>query len=92
MQLNDPTLLRVDSYINGSWIAGRTRFDVANPATGEVIAEVADLGAAEVTAAIDAAVPAQREWAKRTAKDRAMVMRKWFDLVKAWCGALDMQI
>jgi succinate-semialdehyde dehydrogenase/glutarate-semialdehyde dehydrogenase len=48
-----------------------------------VIAEVADLGAAEVTAAIDAAVPAQREWAKRTAKDRAMVMRKWFDLVMA---------
>ncbi|MGB2068421.1 MAG: NAD-dependent succinate-semialdehyde dehydrogenase [Candidatus Puniceispirillaceae bacterium] len=81
MQLNDPTLLRVDSYINGSWIAGSKRFAVANPATGEVIAEVADLGAAEVTAAIDAAVPAQREWAKRTAKDRAMVMRKWFDLV-----------
>jgi succinate-semialdehyde dehydrogenase/glutarate-semialdehyde dehydrogenase len=83
MQLNDPTLLRVDSYINGSWIAGSKRFAVANPATGEVIAEVADLGADEVTAAIDAAVPAQREWAKRTAKDRAMVMRKWFDLVMA---------
>ena len=83
MQLNDPTLLRVDSYINGSWIAGSKRFAVANPATGEVIAEVADLGATEVTAAIDAAVPAQREWAKRTAKDRAMVMRKWFDLVMA---------
>ena len=83
MQLNDPTLLRVDSYINGSWIAGSKRFAVANPATGEVIAEVADLGAAEVAAAIDAAVPAQREWAKRTAKDRAMVMRKWFDLVMA---------
>jgi succinate-semialdehyde dehydrogenase/glutarate-semialdehyde dehydrogenase len=83
MQLNDPTLLRVDTYINGSWIAGSKRFAVCNPATGEVIAEVADLGAAEVTAAIDAAVPAQREWAKRTAKDRAMVMRKWFDLVMA---------
>ena len=83
MQLNDPTLLRVDAYINGSWIAGSKRFAVANPATGEVIAEVADLGAAEVAAAIDAAVPAQREWAKRTAKDRAMVMRKWFDLVMA---------
>ena len=83
MKLNDPTLLRVDSYINGRWIAGSKRFAVANPATGEVIAKVADLGAAEVTAAIDAAVPAQREWAKRTAKDRAMVMRKWFDLVMA---------
>ena len=83
MQLNDPSLLRVDSYINGSWIAGRKTFAVTNPATGEVIAKVADLGAAEVTAAINAAVPAQKEWAKRTAKDRAMVMRKWFDLVMA---------
>ncbi len=83
MQLNDPSLLRVDSYINGSWIAGRKTFAVTNPATGEVIAKVADLGAAEVTAAIDAAVSAQKEWAKRTAKDRAMVMRKWFDLVMA---------
>ena len=83
MQLNDPSLLRVDSYINGSWTAGRKTFAVTNPATGEVIAKVADLGAAEVTAAIDAAVPAQKQWAKRTAKDRAMVMRKWFDLVMA---------
>ncbi len=83
MQLNDPSLLRVDSYINGSWIAGGKTFAVTNPATGEVIAKVADLGAAEVTAAINAAVPAQKEWAKRTAKDRAMVMRKWFDLVTA---------
>ena len=83
MQLNDPSLLRFDSYINGSWIAGSKTFAVTNPATGEVIAKVADLGAAEVTAAIDAAVSAQKEWAKRTAKDRAMVMRKWFDLVTA---------
>ena len=83
MKLNDPTLLRVDSYINGGWVAGKTRFAVTNPANGEVIAEVADLGSAEVTAAIDAAVPAQKAWAKRTAKDRAMVMRKWYDLVMA---------
>ncbi len=83
MQLNDPSLLRVDSYINGSWIANGKTFAVTNPATGEVIAKVADLGAAEVTAAINAAVPAQKEWAKRTAKDRAMVMREWFDLVIA---------
>ena len=83
MKLNDPNLLRVDSYINGGWVVGKTRFAVTNPANGEVIAEVADLGSAEVTAAIDAAVPAQKAWAKRTAKDRAMVMRKWYDLVMA---------
>ena len=85
MNLNDPTLLRTDSYVNGAWTKakGDKRFAVTNPATGAVIAEVADLGAAEVKAAIDAAVPAQKEWAARTAKDRAMVLRKWYDLIMA---------
>ena len=83
MNLNDPTLLRTESYVNGAWTKakGDKRFAVTNPANGAVIAEVADLGAAEVTAAIDAAVPAQKEWAARTAKDRAMVLRKWYDLI-----------
>ena len=85
MNLNDPTLLRTDSYVNGAWTKakGDKRFAVTNPANGAVIAEVADLGAAEVTAAIDAAVPAQKEWTARTAKDRAMVLRKWYDLIMA---------
>ena len=85
MNLNDPSLLRVDSYVNGAWTkaAGDKRFAVTNPATGDIVAEVADLGAGDVTAAIDAAVPAQKEWAARTAKDRAMVMRKWYDLIMA---------
>ena len=85
MNLNDPTLLRTDSYVNGAWTKakGDKRFAVTNPANGAVIAEVADLGVAEVTAAIDAAVPAQKEWAARTAKDRAMVLRKWYDLIMA---------
>ena len=85
MNLNDPTLLRTDSYVNGAWTAapGNRRFAVTNPATGETVAEVADLGAAETTAAIDAAVPAQKAWAARTAKDRAMVMRKWYELIMA---------
>jgi len=85
MKLNDPTLLRTDAYINGTWVTAPSdkRFAVTNPANNEVIAEVADLGAAETTAAIDAAVPAQKAWAARTAKDRAMVMRKWYELIMA---------
>ena len=85
MNLNDPTLLRTDSYVNGAWTAARgdRRFAVTNPATGETVADVADLGAAETIAAIDAAVPAQKAWAARTAKDRAMVMRKWYELIMA---------
>ncbi|MEL0293573.1 MAG: aldehyde dehydrogenase family protein, partial [Alphaproteobacteria bacterium] len=82
MKLKDPSLLRLDSYIDGKWIdAGSKRFAVTNPATGDVIAEVADHGADQVTAAIDAAVPAQKAWAKKTAKERAMIMRKWYDLI-----------
>jgi succinate-semialdehyde dehydrogenase/glutarate-semialdehyde dehydrogenase len=85
MQLKNPSLLRSEAYINGAWVSaadGKT-FAVRNPVSGDVIAEVADLGAAEITAAIDASVPAQKEWAARTAKDRAMVMRKWYDLAMA---------
>ena len=85
MNLNDSTLLRTDSYVNGAWTAalGDRRFAVTNPATGETVADVADLGAAETIAAIDAAVPAQKAWAARTAKDRAIVMRKWYELIMA---------
>ena len=85
MNLNDPSLLRVDSYVNGAWTkaASDKRFAVTNPATGDIVAEVADLGASDVSAAIDAAVLAQKEWAAHTAKDRAMVMRKWYDLIMA---------
>jgi len=84
MQLKDPSLLRTDAYINGKWVAGNgKRFAVTNPANGAVIAEVADLGADEITAAIDAATPAQRAWARKTAKERAMILRKWYDLIMA---------
>ena len=85
MKLNDPTLLRTESYINGAWVTapGDKRFAVTNPATHDVIAEVADLGSAETTAAIDAAMPAQKAWAARTATDRALVMRNWYELIMA---------
>lgn len=81
MHLKDASILRVDAYVDGNWIAGKKRFAVTNPANNELVAEVTDLGATEVTAAIDAAVLAQKQWAKRTAKDRAMIMRKWHDLI-----------
>ena len=85
MQLNDPTLLRTSAYINGQWTdaADGKTFAVHNPATGELVAEVADLGADAVTASIDAAAPAQKAWAKKSAKERAMIMRKWYELIMA---------
>jgi succinate-semialdehyde dehydrogenase/glutarate-semialdehyde dehydrogenase len=85
MKLDDSALLKTDSYVDGKWIAapGGKTFPINNPATGELIAEVADHGAQTVKAAISAAEVAQKEWAKRTAKDRAMLMRKWYDLIMA---------
>ncbi|ACM24904.1 NAD-dependent succinate-semialdehyde dehydrogenase [Agrobacterium rhizogenes] len=77
--------LRDAGYINGVWTAGGATktFDVINPATGEVLASLPDMGAAETTAAIDAAYAAQAAWAARPAKERSAILRKWFDLMVA---------
>ena len=82
-RLNDPSLFEVRAYVDGRWIAGARTFDVTNPATGDVIAKVADLGVADTTAAIDAAYAAKADWAAWTGKERAAVMRKWNDLMIA---------
>ena len=85
MKLADPTLLRCDAYIDGAWnsaVSGE-RFDVFDPATGEVIARVADLDEADTRRAIEAAERAMPAWRKRTAKDRAAVLRRWFELIMA---------
>ena len=85
LTLTDKTLLRADSYVNGAWIAARenARFAVTNPATGAVLAEAANCAEAETRAAIDAAHDALPGWRARTAKDRAQLLRKWFDLILA---------
>ena len=85
LTLNDPTLLRADAYVDGHWIpaASGARFAVTNPATGAVIANVADADVADTRAAVDAAHAAFPAWRARTAKDRAGVMRKWFELIMA---------
>ena len=82
MKLSDPSLLKTDAYINGQWVgSGDKRIPVTNPATGEVIAEVADHGAEMTKKAIDAAAAAQKGWAALTAKERAVIMRRWFNLI-----------
>ncbi|MEB8387077.1 NAD-dependent succinate-semialdehyde dehydrogenase [Rhodobacteraceae bacterium KMM 6894] len=79
--LKDPSLLAEMSYVNGEWVSGEGTFDVTNPARGDVIAQVADLSRAQVADAIKGAETAQKEWAKWTGKERANVLRKWFDLM-----------
>ena len=83
--LTRPDLVCTDAFVGGKWVqakSGKT-FDVTNPARGDVIAQVADLSREEIAGAIDAAEKARHLWAKRTAKDRANVLRKWFDLLMA---------
>jgi succinate-semialdehyde dehydrogenase/glutarate-semialdehyde dehydrogenase len=82
--LKDPSLLETRAYVGGQWVEGDNgTFPVTNPARGDVIAQVADLSRAQVAGAIAQAETAQKEWAARTGKERAVLMRKWFDLIMA---------
>ncbi|MDD9725471.1 NAD-dependent succinate-semialdehyde dehydrogenase [Roseovarius sp. SK2] len=81
--LKDPDLLAERAYAGGKWIDGAdgATFEVVNPARGDVIANVADLDRKQVADVIAGAAKAQKEWAKWTGKERAAVLRKWFDLM-----------
>jgi len=83
--LKDPTLLKTDALVNGQWIKGAAgqRFDVLDPATGTKLADVANLGPADAEAAIQAANAAWPAWRTKTAKERSIILRKWFDLLMA---------
>jgi succinate-semialdehyde dehydrogenase/glutarate-semialdehyde dehydrogenase len=82
-ELKDPGLLKTQSYINGQWINADDGDTVAviNPATGDTIAAVAKCGTAETRRMIEAAAMAQKSWAKTTVKERAMLLRNWFNLI-----------
>ena len=79
--LKDKSLLKEKCYIDGKWVDGAKRIDVTDPATGDVIASVPKLGAAETKAAIAAAAKAQKGWAAKTAKERAAILRKLYMLM-----------
>ncbi|WP_448191576.1 NAD-dependent succinate-semialdehyde dehydrogenase [Azospirillum sp. sgz301742] len=85
LALKDASLLRTQAYVNGAWIDGfaRKTFPVTNPATGAELAQVADLGAEETRAAIAAAADAWPAWRAKTAKERAVILRRWFELIMA---------
>ena len=80
-QLKDRALLRDQAYINGEWTGGSASFAVTNPADGSTLVQVPNLGADETRRAIDAANKAFPLWSAKTGKERATVMRKWFDLM-----------
>ncbi|MCA0270746.1 MAG: NAD-dependent succinate-semialdehyde dehydrogenase [Proteobacteria bacterium] len=83
--LKDPSLLVTRAYVAGQWVAADdgSTFEVTNPARGDVICELPNLSRAETARAIEAADKTRHEWAARTGKERAAILRKWYDLMVA---------
>jgi succinate-semialdehyde dehydrogenase/glutarate-semialdehyde dehydrogenase len=81
--LKDPSLLEARAPIGGEWLGGAKTFAVRNPATGAELAQVPDLDAAAARRAIDAAHAALPGWRRKTAKERAAILRKWHELMLA---------
>lgn len=83
LNLKDPTLLRQQCFIDGEWCDANdaSTFTVTNPATGEAIGTAPHMGAEETRRAIDAANAAWPAWRKKTARERALILRKWNDLM-----------
>jgi succinate-semialdehyde dehydrogenase/glutarate-semialdehyde dehydrogenase len=80
-QLADQSLLKSNALLNGEWVGGSRRFDVVDPATGQKLVDVANLGAIETRQALDAANAAWPLWRSKTAKERATILMKWFHLL-----------
>ena len=83
MELVDRKLFREACYVDGNWVKSETVIAVDDPSTGSTIGSVPKLGVAETRLAIDAAAGALAAWRAKTAKERAMVLRRWFDLMMA---------
>src|ERR1700738_1623931 len=83
MQLKDATLLRHEAFIDGEWQAAddASSFEVIDPANGQSLGHVPNMSAAETHRAIDAANKAWPLWRKKTAKERAAIMRRWYELM-----------
>jgi succinate-semialdehyde dehydrogenase/glutarate-semialdehyde dehydrogenase len=85
LKLKNPSLLREQAYLDGAWVgaADGGSFPVTNPADGSLVANVPQLGVAETKAAIEAANAAWPAWRSKTAKERAAILRRWYDLMVA---------
>ncbi len=83
--LKNPALFHEEAFINGTWVkaSGNARFSVQNPASGQKIASVANLNSSDAEEAISAADMALPAWRSKIAKERAVIMRKWFELILA---------
>lgn len=85
MKFNDPTLFRELGYVDGAWVTADSGASVAvtNPATAAQLGRIPNMGVEETRRAIAAAAKALPLWAARTAKERSIIMRRWFDSILA---------
>jgi succinate-semialdehyde dehydrogenase/glutarate-semialdehyde dehydrogenase len=85
LQLKDPSLFRQQCYVDGKWVDADSKatLDVHNPADGTLIGTVPNMGGAETKRAIEAANAAWPAWRVKTAKERSIILRKWFELIMA---------
>jgi succinate-semialdehyde dehydrogenase/glutarate-semialdehyde dehydrogenase len=79
--LNDPQLLKNFSYINGSWHSSESDIAVSNPATGELVAIVGNAGIEETELAVKSAKNALSAWSSKSANERSVLLRNWFNLI-----------
>ncbi|MFC7420618.1 NAD-dependent succinate-semialdehyde dehydrogenase [Iodobacter arcticus] len=81
LQLKNPALFKQACYINGQWQDAAEKIAVTNPATGEIIGHIPKMGRAEAAKAIAAAKLAMPAWQKKTAQERSVILRRWFELI-----------
>jgi len=82
LNLKDPTLLKTQNFIDGEWVAGGAgTIDVTNPANGATVATIANGDAADAARAVEAAALAFKTWSRMPAKERAVLLRNWFNLL-----------
>ena len=80
-QLSDNQLFKTSSFIDGKWHKGTSTFEVLNPANNQLVANVFNAGTTETALAVSAAKNAFTLWSKKSANDRAILLRRWFDLI-----------
>jgi succinate-semialdehyde dehydrogenase / glutarate-semialdehyde dehydrogenase len=81
MELNDPVLLRQECYIDGTWVSAKESFEVLDPANGKVIGRVPSFGREATRKTIAAASAAYPGWKALTAKERSVILKRWYDLL-----------
>ena len=81
LDLQDNTLVKTASYINGSWHTSKAEFAVTNPANNELVANVSNAGVLETELAVKAAKSALKMWSSKSANERSVLLRHWFNLI-----------